>query len=336
MTRTWKDYLGLILEDAQRKKELAQALSVAPYTLERWVSGESRPRLSNIRALLEALPAPQAEELRCLAVPDFPEGALASRSPDEYDELAVVKDISTTLYRLCLRAMREQAPDLREWGICKLCLDAALRELDPQREGLELVVIKCASAPLEPGQISSLQEKYCLNERQTVHQALPGLFLGAESLAGQVVSTAIPLVLDQDPFPFCTHQMPQEQIKSAAAFPLCRNGKVAGCLVAVSATPHFFTRARCLLLEAFSDLMMLAFQDHEFYPLSAIALHWLPSTQAQLSALSVFQERVQEVLYQAREQQAPLERSVAEQMVLAELDLARKEGTEREAHDCQE
>jgi transcriptional regulator with XRE-family HTH domain len=284
MSRAWRDYLGKLLEDAEMKKNLAQALSIASYTLERWVSGDSTPRLSNIRALLEALPAPHAEELRRLAAPEFPEGALSSRGPYELDDLAVVKDISPTLYQLCLKELRKQAADMRQWGICQLCLDAAWRGLDPQREGLTLIVVRCSPPSLEQEQVSSLQEKYCINERRSAHQALPGLFVGAESLAGQVVKTAIPLVVDHDSSFFFTHQVSQEQIKSAAAYPFCRSGQVAGSLLAVSATPHFFTPVRCFLLEAFSDLMMLAFQDREFYPLGAIALRTFPSTQEEQEA----------------------------------------------------
>jgi transcriptional regulator with XRE-family HTH domain len=53
---TWRDQLKNIIGEPGELDRLANAIGVRPITLTRWTTGESNPRLRNIRQLLQALP----------------------------------------------------------------------------------------------------------------------------------------------------------------------------------------------------------------------------------------------------------------------------------------
>ena len=55
-TRTWRDLLGAIVRDSKERQRILDELSISNVTLNRWINGESDPRMQNMRHLLAILP----------------------------------------------------------------------------------------------------------------------------------------------------------------------------------------------------------------------------------------------------------------------------------------
>ena len=103
----------------------------------------------------------------------------------------------------------------------------------------------------------------CVNEQ--VKELLPGqtdlehdvLFLGQESLSGYTVEVRH-IVCNDNLRQSKTFPAVQDTFEvSAAAHPIRFEGKIAGCLLASSTQPSYFSSQRLNLLATFSDLVSL-------------------------------------------------------------------------------
>lgn len=146
------------------------------------------------------------------------------------------------------------------------------------------------------------------------------LFLGAESLAGFVVSTGRPEAIQRLAEQSLLPAVQADYEVSAAAHPLHLGNRIAGCLLVSSTQADFFTWSRLALIRGYAYLTALAFEPEEFYPQESIALHVLPDLDIQRGYLMDFQQRVRRHLLAAFEAQQPLNALQAEALAWQELE----------------
>jgi len=305
----WRELLGKIISDPAEKQRIAQELGVRTITLTRWVSRESDPRPQNLRRLLNVLPEHRELLLELISeeFEDFSAGVLEDSS----------KDIPSEFYTRVFSARASINESLRFWSICTLILQQALGQLDPDRLGMAITVVRCMP-PFNGGKIRCL--------RESVGQGTPpwsgdleqqGMLLGAESLAGYVVTTCRPAAIQnipQDRSPLPAHQAAFEV--SAAAHPILFTGRLAGCLLISSTQPNYFlSPARLSLIQSYADLVALAFESEDFYESQDIELQMMPSHEVQKNYFANFRQRVTQVM-----KEHPAHNLQAEQMVWQQLE----------------
>ncbi len=286
--QTWRDLLALLIEKPRERARLAKAIGVSALTLQRWVAHEIDPLPQQQQHMLQALPH-HSMLLRALLAEEF-DTFDAEPSVPLNDPLL---EFSTRIFEI-----HASAPDeARYWSICTAVLSEAIIRLDPQNSGISLSVIQCM-APSQAGHVRYLRECASLGTLPWSTQIeFRTSFLGAESLAGHAVATALPqLVVESQQDTYATDYLP-EHATSALALPILHNGRIAGCLFAASTQPDYFSDPTQLeLLQNYAALLKLAFSPEQFYPLEQIALEKMPPLQAQHPYLSSCQQRVRATL----------------------------------------
>ncbi|HZO75793.1 MAG TPA: GAF domain-containing protein [Ktedonobacteraceae bacterium] len=311
MDVTWRMYLDELVRrmSAAEKQQLYQTVQVTRTTFQRWRKEDTLPDTAHIHLLLGALPEPERERLRALMLDDPKMRALlpaeavlprqAARPADK-----IPQDVYEEVFQLA-----RDAPD-RFWLLCSTILLHALTQLEtrPTQTGMELSVARCMP-PRPDGKIRSLRAAVSRGTppwRGDLHTQ--DYFFGAESLAGTAVmhrhGLMIPDLLDT-----MVIAPPQrnDHERSAAAYPIMREGSIAGALVVSSCVPDFFTRERLTLIEHYADLIRLAFYDQEFYPAACIDLALMPAWAQQQPALRTFRQRVNEEYKRAVRQEQSLQ-----------------------------
>jgi GAF domain-containing protein len=116
------------------------------------------------------------------------------------------------------------------------------------------------------------------------------LFLGVESLSGTAVETRHVASNDNLRTNKNNPSVQDAFEVSAAAHPIRLEGRIAGCLLASSTQEGYFSQQRLSLLATFSDLLALAFDKHEFYPIEQISLRVMPTPDIQRPILAGFRD----------------------------------------------
>lgn len=150
--QTWRELLGKIIKEERERQRVADALGVTAVTLTRWVNHETDPRPQNLRKLLQALPQHRAVLLDLLEA-EF-RGFVEMVRTDSLEQRA--SGISVEFYTLLLRTLATMPSPLRFASLCDLILLQALKQLDPQRLGLAIIVARC-SPPSQGGKIRTLR-----------------------------------------------------------------------------------------------------------------------------------------------------------------------------------
>ena len=314
---TWRELLGSIIQDPQERRRLASELGINPVTLTRWVNNESSPRSQSIQRLLNALPQHRKALLDQL-IDEF--GGFIAGTEGSLTEDLLYK-IPSEFYIRVLRTRATIPKVLRFSSLCDLILQQALEQLDPNRVGIAVTVVRCMP-PSADKKIRSLRESVGRGtppwESNLDQQAI---LLGAESLAGHTVSLGR-LVVNQD--------LSERQSlspgyhgqweESAAAAPIMLEGKVSGCLLVSSSQPNYFQQSRQTLIESYADLIALAFDAVEFYDTRQIELGLVPYQEVQKAYLSSFRQRLSETMIQATKNQQPLTIFEAEQIVWQQFE----------------
>jgi hypothetical protein len=310
---TWRDLLAEILSDPEEEQRITGKLKVHRITIWRWANNESTPVRYKLRELIREVPDQHREQLRQLIAQEFQD--FLSTEPDGSH-----KEIPSWFYALALRALRDTSN--RFWTECSLVLQQAAKQLDPAHEGLELIVVRCMP-PRPEGKIRSLREVAMLGTKRSMRNDLQSrsYFLGAESLAGYAVSNTHEGVvqnIEENRSLLPVHHVQDE--RSAAAFPLLRERKVAGCLLTASTQVDFFTPPRLKLLDFYADLTAEAFHEEEFFSPSTIELQVMPPYEIQLQAYATFRDRVNALLTQDGSEEGGLNAIRAEQLVRQQLE----------------
>jgi hypothetical protein len=319
--RTWRQYLGKVLENPTEKRRLTETLGVSERTLDRWVEGISSPRsLVPLRQLLQALPNHRVA-LADLLRQEFP---IETAPVTEAEELVideVFKQIPSLFYTRILQTYATTVEPTRSWSICNMVLQQLAKQLDSDRVGVAALLVQCL-APAQNQKVQSLFVRFSWGT--TPAQALLSetiWYYGAESLAGRAVATGLPAVEQDVDGTECLPPVQQrELIRSAVAYPIQCAGRVAGSVLVLGTKSFFFTPARLTLIQHYSYLLTLAFHGHDWYALQDIALRVMPSETVQRSLLVTFNQQVNARLSRAEQQGQTITRSQAEQMVFQQLE----------------
>lgn len=313
---TWRKLLGEVIRDPQEKQRIADELGINPITLIRWVKGLSNPRLYSLRQLLNAIPQ-RRQVLLPLIAEEFEDIIDASNGPS-HDAL---QEIPSAFYARVLTANTFTPNLLRSSSIYTLILEQALVQLDPNKLGMSITMVRC-TPPAVKHKVRSLRSGLGRGTPPwPSHLENQTLLLGAESLAGYSV-TSCRLIINQNIragssfFPVGW----SEWEESAAACPLLHGDRIAGCMLVVSTQVDYFSPPRQTLIQNYTNLIALACEPEEFYELSSIELGLMPPSHIQQSYFPQFQQRVTYAMIQAAREGRPITSLQAEALVWQSLE----------------
>jgi transcriptional regulator with XRE-family HTH domain len=314
--RTWRDLLSQHLGNAMERQRVAYELGVSTVTLQRWIKGESAPRIENLQRLLAVLP--QSREILLKQIKEeFPEF-----SPFEQEDYAdEERVIPAEFFARIIHALAVTPKEMRFWSLSNLIVQQALKQLDPRQLGMAITVARCMP-PTEDGKVHSLREVLGQGTPPWESDLNKHLsFLGAESLAGYV-AIAGHLMANQN-LQAEENREPGYQSRweaSAAAAPIMRANAVAGSLLISSTQPDYFTFNRCQLIEQYAELLALVFDSGEFHDVRNILPGAMPPSEAQHEVIDTFRRRVVDMTLQASRNHHPIQTLQAEEIVWRQIE----------------
>lgn len=294
---TWRDLLGQIIGDPNEKKRLVKELQISPVTLLRWVDGKSEPRQHNLQQLLNALGLPHREHMSAL-LPDMEKINDIVLSGQNALSQAVLSDI----YERVLRVRATTSGQLRFWSLCQLILQHALGQLDPEHHGMSIWVIACMPLSGPYQKVRSLRGSVGLGTPPWMHNLEhEAMFLGAESLVGDVVTRCHPAIIqDVHKEHHLLFSSRGEQETSVAMYPLLYVGRVAGALmVSSTVVDYFLPESRTELIQHYANLITLAFASSDFYEPDQIALEMMLPYAEQAVYFDKFRQLITETMLDA-------------------------------------
>jgi len=316
-SETWRELLRTIISDPRERQRVVEALGVRAITLTRWINKESAPHPQNLRNLLNALPQYREQLLELIRE----ETGLEEFSNAILDDSS--KEIPSAFYIRVFAARATTTETMRFWSISNMILQQAVGQLDPERTGMGIVVVRCMIPSQIDNKVHSLRESVAVGT-----PPWPGnleqkaMFLGAESLCGYVVTVCRPSStqnVDDQQSLIPAHKVEYE--KSASVHPILYAGRVAGCLLVSSAEYNYFlSPSRFALIDQYANLLALAFEPHEFYEPHQIELRVMPSQEIQKEYFADFRQRVANTMIEASRKKQPVSSVVAEQMVWQQLE----------------
>lgn len=313
---TWQEFLGHMIEDVSARERMAEATHMRSVTLQRWASGFSKPREDNLRTLLKVLPAESYVPFTRLLLVDFPDLLLEDPTLNQAHQ-----ELPTEFYARILRALALTPQPMCRQTVQDLILHQILEQNDAERRGLSVSLV-CCVLPRQGERVRSLREIGGVGSPPWPSDlGQKTIFLGAESLAGHVISTAhYGVINSREETTFLPANWTEHE-QSVAVFPIARCTRVAGCLLVSSAREHFFTPARVALLERYAHLAALIFEPSEFYDIGAINLGVMPSEKMQAPYFRDFNQRVSRKLTEAAPlQQRRLGLQEAHQLIWQDLE----------------
>ena len=315
-SRSWRDLLREVIENIVERQRIARALGVNTITLTRWAESRARPRLLYRQKLVDAMPAQMRQEFAASLAKEFPEDA----QPSSESEEELISEIPSAFYARIFSAYTSTPGTLRASSIFTIILQQMLAHLDPDQEGLFISIIRC-TRPAPDVPVRSLQEIFGRGTPPfKIYQEMQLMFLGIESLAGVAVmqfSKQINQNLREESY---RPALQTEFEESAMACPLTFEGRIAGCLLVSSTQVNFFTPRRQQLVQDYTNLLVLALQQEDFYEHSRIALQPMPPYHEQQPVFKTFRARVAEILQ--RPGNASISEANAELIALQEIEEA--------------
>jgi transcriptional regulator with XRE-family HTH domain len=316
---SWRTLLGTrINKNPQERQRIASALGINPMTLMRWASGMTIPRPQNLRQLLGALPSTESSEWRGLIAQEFPEFAELETGP--YVEKESV-EIPSEFYARVINTYMITLPQRRFWAISNLVLQQALAQLDPNNVGMSITIAVCMPPGGAECKVRSLRELTGQGSTPWPANLEPqAMFLGIESLAGYTTTVGHLLTTnrsDQSAH-WPAHWLLWEE--SAIACPLIQGESVAGCLLASSTQPDYFSPFRQTLFQKYTELLLLAFAPEAFYAIRDLMLQPMPSLAVQQARFSLARQRVSTILQEAAQERRPITITEAEQMIWQQIE----------------
>jgi hypothetical protein len=310
----WRELLGNIIAEPSERERIANEIGVHTGTLMRWVNGESTPRQQNLRQLLRALPKQQRNQLSHM---------LPLSDPMGIDDEKVDREIPYSFIMEVLEMRANTTDQLRSWNITRRVLQQALKQLDPERIGMSISVVRCM--PPKDGKIRSLRESQGLGTPPWGGDLEErALLLGAESLAGHVTAGCrMEQVGDlRSKRTFLPAYQGEFEVSSAAC-PLMFGSRVAGCLLLSSVQPNYFvSEARLALIRSYAHLLALSFDPQEFYEPGALELHIMPALEVQQTYFADFRQRVLALMQTSTSTGVRISNAYAEQLVWQEIEEA--------------
>ena len=312
--QTWRDLLGKVASRPGERQRIAAALRINSITITRWVTGASKPRIETLRALPQALPQHYEQMITLLKL----------EYPDLFTNISIL-DIDTSItpdfYSQVLNSYAMDPERLRVSALGNTILHQIILQFDPHNEGFAAFIAQCV--PPDPGdKVRSLRITISAGGSSTTsYFRNQTYFCGAESQAGLAVLSAHAVVL-QSPEDM-QRIVPGQQIivaGSSIAIPILQYDCSVGSACFVSPQKNFFSPERISLLRQYVNLLTIAFEPQEFYPLSNINLAMIPMRSQQQPLLSTFQQRITARMLLPTSEGLPLSRLQAEQQIIKEIE----------------
>lgn len=274
----WQDFLKVLLENPQERQRIAAQAEVTTITLDRWIKQISQPHRNNMRKLLQALPPAAYAHFVRLIESDFPELVQESTMLRR-----IYQDIPPEFYARILSAHAELPRPMCYQIIRDLIFQQGIEHLDPDRLGMSISLV-CFVKPLEGSKVRSMRSVGGIGtfpwKRDLTQKTI---FLGAESLAGHAVRLFHRVVVSNREAVtfFPVHWTEHEQ--SVVVVPIIQQGRVAGCLLAVSVVPDYFVEGQppVLIFERYAQLTALLFEPDAFLFSEQIDLRHMPPYEQQ-------------------------------------------------------
>ena len=314
---TWRSLLKSIINDSHERQRLAEELGIKPITLTRWANGESDPRPQNLRHLLTAVPQHRDQMLELIRE----ERGFEEFTNAGFDESSI--SIPSAFYNRVFTARASTVENMRFWSICNLILQQAVSQLDPDRLGIAVNVVRCMTPAPVDDKVHSLRESVGFGTHPwSGDLEQQAMFLGAESLCGYVATVCRPASnqnIDEKQNLIPAHRVEYE--KSASVHPILFAGRIAGCLL-VSSTQYnyFLSQTRLTLIENYANLLALAFEPEEFYEPEDIELFVMPDQEKQKKYFANFRQRVANTMIEGARNKRPVNNIQAEQIVWRQLE----------------
>lgn len=314
---SWRDLLKFIIRDTREKQRIAAELGLNPITLVRWTTQETDPRQHNLHRLVSVIPQYREQMIELIrdedGFEDFSDAGLDDTS----------KDIPSFFYTNVFTVRATANDAMRYRAICTMVLREALGQLDPDRSGMSIMVVRCMPPHDGETKVRSLRES--LGQGTPPWQANledQAMFLGAESLAGSVVSGCRSLFTQNVDEDYSTVLLSKvEYEKSSAIFPILYAGYVAGCII-VSSNQYnsFLSQSRLDLIKNYTDLIAVAFEPEEFYDPENIELSLMPDQKIQKNHFVQFRQRVSDTILEAARNKQTISTIEAERLVWRQLE----------------
>lgn len=313
--QSWRVILRRVVKPAGERQRLAHIIGLAPMTLARWISGESVPHKAHILRLLHVVNPSLRDELLDALEADFPDIRLLYQNEG-------IEQLSSAFFAELLNIRATTSGPLLFHRVSQAVLDKAILLLDPHRLGMAITIARCMPPTPEHNQkIYSLKELAGRGTPPWKPDLEPeSIFLGAESLGGYVTQKGyFSNVADLKAESRRQIRRTEYEI-SAAAYPIMLSGSIAGCIIASSTQLDYFSKEYMELLEVFSHLASLAFENSEFYPLSSISLQMMPSKEVQLPIIGTFWGRAMDIQEETIQQGVSISNAEAEQQALRAIE----------------
>jgi len=316
-TDSWRELLREITEDPRERQRICQELSIQSITLTRWINGDTDPRPQNLYHLLSTLPQYREQLIDLLQLDE----KFADFSFDRLDREA--QEIPVEFYADVFKNRATMLDSARYKGLGRMILQQAINQLDPERLGMCVSVVRCMPLSRRDQKIHSLRESIGIgNPPWGRDRELNAMFLGAESLCGYVATIGEEQInqdVEHMESLIPAHKTPEE--KSAAVYPIIHEGKLAGVLLISSTQPNYFvSEARLKLMKSFANLIALIFEPREFYNQSDIQLYGMPDQEQQEPHFANFRQRVTELLQKSRATEHEMSSAEAEDEVWRQLE----------------
>lgn len=236
---------------------------------------------------------------------------------------APIQTIPSEFYARVLAAHTSTDKHQRFWSTSRLILQQAIGQLDPKCQGLSIWIVSCMPPSGPFNKVRSLRESIGIGTFPW-HNDLEqnALFLGAESLAGNVVTLCRPGIIQN--LEKKHNLIPASHIeyeRSAAIYPILYTGLIAGVLL-VSSTQidYFLAQVHPELVQAYANLAALAFTPEDFYPPEKIALCIMPPHEEQKAHFAHFRQMVEYVIITAAKKNQPINNQQADMLVWKQLE----------------
>jgi len=312
----WYELLGHLIEDTGTKQQIANAVRVKAITLQRWINQESRPRDANMRALQRAIPPAYRQLFQQLVARDMP-----TFGQKQEQDTSADTELPAEFYTHVLSAHANTPDSLYPQALYDLILQQAIEHMDPERMGMMISIVQCVP-PRHDHKVHSLREICGIGtppwERDTEQH---NMFLGSDSLAGSVVSGNRPFNSSdkQSKNTFFPVKWERNE-QSAIAHRISRKTYIAGCLLASSIQPNYFTETHRKLIENYANLMALAFEAEQFYAPQDIELYPMPSYEQQEPFFKDFNKRVTDKFVEGRQKNQLVTLHQAQQSVWKDIE----------------
>lgn len=311
---TWFEYFNGLYEhfSPEVRKRLFQEISRP--TISRWVKGTYLPKSTKmIHKLLDVIPdVEQRKTLLTLMHSDPTLHAMLINASDDSGDVQEHEDaddqyvIPSSLYASVLHTWRTTSDSrtVRSSTILLYALDHLAMFVDASTN-LEIIVTRCM--PPRNGRVRSLYCAAYVKKRTFKTDSIERLF-GFESLPGRVVMTGRPdTEMGKSGGTASVPFLEADELSggNASAFPLMREGGIAGAMIVSGSGDMVFTREMIALLELYADLLSTVFGDSDFVTSESIELSVMPAWKRQRDVWATFSRRV------ASDHRSQLEREVA-------------------------